>query len=422
MFKRSSIIKPTIDDIAKYASFNPKPALVGANGKGVVVIDEASGLIGTLRPRLQERHYLTGEKLYAVEFVLDNPSPFTELSELTKETYVGLRQKWHNFSKKHPYAAKAIKAGVVIGAVGGLMLLINGCGGSGGGSGGNDTGPTDITPPGKITDLAIVNPNGTYVEEIALRWTSPGDDGWTGQPSFFLVKYKLCPDQNDCPIQTESDWNSAVELGTVENAGSAGTVYSQTFPNVPPGHLCFAIRTYDEALNESGLSNSVCADVISKAEYYVDFWLPIGSIFLNYDEAVAMIQGEGDIPSYVSPIAAELVLCSNPSWPGTQADLENALLIATNGIYNPSTGDDELHIANDPWYLDNDGVGANDPGVRLYFEPDGTSVNDFNNISYDALRTIIREFLIQYVDAHREDYGNLCTDDPSCNPTWGTLD
>ncbi len=409
MFKRSSIIKPTIDDIAKYASFNPRPDMIGMASQGPVVVDSKSGLVGVMRPLLKRFRSFSGHDLYGVEFAMADAVPYSELEGK-------MPGRWESFKMRYPLAAKAVRYG----ALGVSVLLaastLSCCGGSSGGSGGGNPGPTiDTTPPAAVSDLVII-PSANKPERVSLEFTSTGDDGLDGDPEGFLFRYAF-----DNPILTEDDWNNATFLSDSLATKGGGAFYSIPF-DVPPGRICVAMKVYDEVGNESELSNSVCADVISKAEYYVDFWLPIGSIFLNYDEAVAMIQGEGDIPSYVSPIAAELVLCSNPSWPGTQAELEDFLLRYTNGVNNPGAGDGELHIANDPWYLDNDGVGANDPSQVLYFEPDGSSYNEFNNISYDRVRDIIREFLIQYVDAHREDYGNLCTDDPSCNPTWGTWD
>ncbi|PIN85893.1 hypothetical protein COV19_07420 [Candidatus Woesearchaeota archaeon CG10_big_fil_rev_8_21_14_0_10_44_13] len=296
----------------------------------------------------------------------------------------------------------------------GTTVFLTACGSDGGHGGNNPTPPppiVDTIAPGRMDNLesyASVN-NG---EEARLRWVSSGDDDWIGTPSYFEIRYSANP------INNETDWENASSIGTVTAVGPSGTQYDQFFP-VPTGAWYFSIKAVDEANNESPVSNSPTATIKSKPEFYVNYWFPVGSIFLNYNEAVAMVQGETGVnPSYVSPIAAELIKCSSPAWPGTITQLEDFLSRYTNGNYDPGAGDGELHIAHDPWYFDNDGIG--NPKIRLYFEPDGSSVNDFNNLPSDAvtnLRNIMKQFLIQHVDAHKADYGNL---DIIFNPTWAT--
>jgi len=316
---------------------------------------------------------------------------------------------YKGFSEKKDYGRRGfLKAGAAIGT-GVLAACCDSGGGSGGGGDDDPTpNPGDTTAPAKIDDLFATSSN-NYGETVVLAWTSSGDDGHVGSPDHFIIAY------SNNPIVTDADWDNATLAASLQASGPAGTQYAEEF-EVASGDLYFAIKAVDEAGNQSNISNSPTAYIPSKAEFYVDKWLPTTSIYLTYAESVAVIQGEAGVnPSYALDLAIEMDKC-DPPYPGTANDLANNLLLYTNGVHNPGVGDGELHDGFDPFYLDNDNIG--DPGVRLYFAPDGNSVNDFSNLPTQAmqnLHAIIRDFLIAHVEAHPENYGNL---DPSVDPTW----
>jgi len=272
----------------------------------------------------------------------------------------------------------------------------------------------DVVAPGKITDLAAYTQTNTP-ETIGLEWTSPGDDGWTGAPAWFLIKYKICPDLNDCPISTETEWDNAIDLASVANAGSAGTVYSQAFA-APPGHLCFAIKTFDEANNESPLSNSPCADVISKAQWFVDFYLPTGRIYLDYDEVQSMMQGvpANNIPSRALDVGT--VMARAPPGTGTPEIFRDYLLSLTNNIYNP-WADIELcgkYLGGTVqsslnWENINipKGIVLHNRGPPTECSPGYQDPYTFTDQDMQELRNIFREHLILWVDANKTQYCNL---------------
>ena len=300
---------------------------------------------------------------------------------------------------------RLFKIGGALAAVGLLNTYCGGDSDGGDNGGGNPQPPTDTTPPASIDLYAYQSSqNG---EEVNLVWQSPGDDNLTGTPDYFIIRYSVNP------ILTETDWDNATDLASINAVGPAGTNYDKML-QCPAGNWYFAIKTLDEANNKSGVSGfpqGTPVAVPSKAEFYVDKWIDSGGdINLNYNEIVAMVQGEGSIPSYSRDLAVELIKCSGPSFPGIVDDLENGLLTATNGIVSPT--DEEYWGINTAFLWD-----APTNRVRTYYEPIGNAI-DYNNLDTTTMNNVknsIRDFLIQYVDAHKADYGDL---NPSFNPSW----
>jgi len=260
----------------------------------------------------------------------------------------------------------------------------------------------DTVIPGQIDDL-FAQPSTQAGEKVGLDWTSSGDDGFVGSPDHFIIAYSATP------ITTEAQWNNATLLTSVAATGPVGTTYSMDL-DIPAGTWYLAIRAVDEAGNKSVVSNSPDATIKDKPTFYVDKWLPSDDIDLIYEETVAMIQGEGSIPSNSRVLAEQLIKCSSPSFPGTVDNLEDGLLTATNGILSPT--DEEYWGINKAFLLD-----APTSKVRTYYETAGNAI-DYNTLdatTINNIKGIIRAFLIQYTGAHPEDYGNL---DPSFNPSW----
>ncbi len=100
--------------------------------------------------------------------------------------------------------------------------------------------------PNPIIPVLASNPG-----EVTLRWTAPGDDGNIGTAHHYVVRYSS-------NTITESNWGSAIEIPNPPAPLPAGSVQSFTFSGLTRGTpYYFAIRTYDEAGNVSGLSNVV---------------------------------------------------------------------------------------------------------------------------------------------------------------------
>ena len=107
---------------------------------------------------------------------------------------------------------------------------------------------TDSTPPASITDLVALP--GIGEGEINLTWTAPGDDGSIGQVTSYTIKY------NTNQI-TSANWESSTVFLQSWVPQSAGIIEWHTITGLTPGiTYYFAIKSKDEANNESGISNS----------------------------------------------------------------------------------------------------------------------------------------------------------------------
>jgi len=108
---------------------------------------------------------------------------------------------------------------------------------------------TDLNAPAQTTDLAAASPSENSVD---LTWTSPGDDagntGNFGTPASYDVRHSLS-------TITESNWGSATPV-TGPSPQAAGSSQSMTVTGLDPETTYyFALKTLDDASNESVLSN-----------------------------------------------------------------------------------------------------------------------------------------------------------------------
>ncbi|RXZ79716.1 hypothetical protein EBB07_21950 [Paenibacillaceae bacterium] len=111
------------------------------------------------------------------------------------------------------------------------------------GGGGGDT-----TAPASIANLLA----GTATSSaIPLSWTAPGDDGNIGTAAAYEIRYSTAN-------ITEGNWASATLASGVPAPAAAGTTQNYTLSGLTPNTTYYvAIKTRDEALNVSGLSNIV---------------------------------------------------------------------------------------------------------------------------------------------------------------------
>ena len=95
------------------------------------------------------------------------------------------------------------------------------------------------------------------IAAITLTWTAPGDDGNVGTATVYDVRYAT-------DSATVATWTNATQATGEPAPRAAGS--TETFQlTLPNGKYWFAIRTRDEAGNQSGASNIVSitqADVI----------------------------------------------------------------------------------------------------------------------------------------------------------------
>jgi hypothetical protein len=89
---------------------------------------------------------------------------------------------------------------------------------------------------------------------VVLRWTAPGDDHYTGTATGYIIRYRPGAEG---PIDTESDWEQAIGVANVPAPSPAGQTDSVVVLGLVSGEeYYFALRSYDEAMNISLISNS----------------------------------------------------------------------------------------------------------------------------------------------------------------------
>ena len=99
----------------------------------------------------------------------------------------------------------------------------------------------------QIAEIQVFEAN-FFPGPVTLNWTAPGDDGASGTATSYDVRYSMTP------IADFVTFASATPVVGEPLPHAAGTFESLEV-NLPPGTYYFALRTRDEADNESGLSN-----------------------------------------------------------------------------------------------------------------------------------------------------------------------
>ena len=110
---------------------------------------------------------------------------------------------------------------------------------------------TDDTPPAAITDL-VAEPGG--YERIDLSWTAPGDDGWQGTATKYIIKYATYEINagNFEAVPDVRERNVTVSGGSSDSETIIGLMAYTTY--------YFAIKTEDKVGNVSGISNIASAE------------------------------------------------------------------------------------------------------------------------------------------------------------------
>jgi hypothetical protein len=114
------------------------------------------------------------------------------------------------------------------------------------------TMPRDLTPPAPIQDLSA--DTGPDIGEIYLSWTAPGDDGYNGIASAYLLKYSR-------QMINDENWEAATIYGEFITPLASGQVQEFIMAGLEPGENYYiGIKAYDDQANGSELSNIVsCA-------------------------------------------------------------------------------------------------------------------------------------------------------------------
>lgn len=112
---------------------------------------------------------------------------------------------------------------------------------------------TDDTKPSAITDLSVI----AATNSATLTWTAPGNDGTIGRASIYDVRYSTTP---------ISDFSTATKVEKVPAPKSSGEIESLEILGLnPTTTYYFAIKSSDEAPNESAISNIISATTLSGA-------------------------------------------------------------------------------------------------------------------------------------------------------------
>jgi len=113
--------------------------------------------------------------------------------------------------------------------------------------------PPDETPPAAVTDLAAGN---VTPFTIMLTWTAPGDNGDSGTARRYDVRFSI-------GLITESNFGSAAEVLNASAPKAAGTPETLVVTGLQENtRYYFCMRTADEAINWSGISNVAVSQTI----------------------------------------------------------------------------------------------------------------------------------------------------------------
>ena len=112
-------------------------------------------------------------------------------------------------------------------------------------------GPTDVTPPGQVSDLAAM---AVGHQNAKLTWTAVGDDGSTGTAAKYDIRY------SSSEIKGQNDFNGAFQVDNEPKPQAAGAKESYTVTGLSANSTYyFAVMVYDDGNNPSLLSNVASA-------------------------------------------------------------------------------------------------------------------------------------------------------------------
>ena len=195
----------------------------------------------------------------------------------------------------------------------------------------------DTTPPAKVT-LSI---DSTTTNTITLTWIAPGDDGIEGTASQYDIRY------SESQIKKQRQWKTATWCDNEPLPLSGGERQSFTVIGLSPNtSYHFALKTADEALNWSAISNSVGGTTMSDGAGNSDQEMRVPGILMSL----------GSTGSNVNAIANIVVLSSSDgpvsnvevsgSWSGKTCDRDSGLtnelgevVFRSDRVKKPQNGD-----------------------------------------------------------------------------------
>lgn len=181
----------------------------------------------------------------------------------------------------------------------------------------------DETLPDAVNDL-----DGTALStsSVLLTWTAPGDDGATGTAAEYDIRYTT----NEL---TNASWESATRASGEPAPDSAGTVQQMTVAGLEAGEdYYFAMKTRDEAGNESAISN------IEMVNTPADQTSPPGLLVPDFPDSVCISSAD----AYAS---------GAKSWVEVQLLMVNAYAGLANAFFGPMQGADWEHTGDCwDWY------------------------------------------------------------------------
>ena len=127
------------------------------------------------------------------------------------------------------------------------------------------TPPPDVESPSFVVDLEVTY---TTIASATLTWTAPGDDGDLGRASKYDVRFSTEP-------ITEESWGSATRAENEPSpcpAGETDVVIVRGLES--DSYYYFAVKTADEELNWSGISNTDSARTELYREGQGTWWVP----------------------------------------------------------------------------------------------------------------------------------------------------
>ncbi len=140
--------------------------------------------------------------------------------------------------------------------IGACLILLISCGDD------NPQGPEEIgstvdtIPPAAVTDLSVKSP---MTESVVLVWIAPGDDGSIGTASQYDIR---CSTSSI----TEQNWDSAIHIIDEPFPRPAGQPESFLVSGLESDtDYYFALKTSDDVLNESGLSNIATSKTVQES-------------------------------------------------------------------------------------------------------------------------------------------------------------
>ncbi|MEZ4654003.1 MAG: hypothetical protein R3E12_10590, partial [Candidatus Eisenbacteria bacterium] len=126
------------------------------------------------------------------------------------------------------------------------VAFVLGCSSEGG------TSPrSDTVAPGQVQDLVATR---VTDDSVSLRWTAPGDDEFAGQASVYEIRYGT-------DALTEAEWEGGTPIERVPTPRAAGLEDRTGQGGLARGRWYFALRSADEELNWSSISNIATADL-----------------------------------------------------------------------------------------------------------------------------------------------------------------